>query len=239
MVYSRTIQQEELVFGHAGRVLRNALVVYDSKSNSLWSQFVGEAVQGPYTGTKLELIPSMITTWSKWKEEFPNTLAIETKEATMMQKMMQNFNTSYYKSSTAGMQGEFVEDDRLADKALVIGYADDKNSKAYELNLMTTDRVINDDVGTVPLAVFYHAGTNSTRVFDRFIMGQQLTFEYEGLKDGTETAMDLETTSYWNMLNGLCIDGPLKGANLQDMPSHLSYWFAWTDHYPDTGLYGD
>jgi len=37
----------------------------------------------------------------------------------------------------------------------------------------------------------------------------------------------------------LCIDGPLKGANLQGMPSHLSYWFAWTDHYPDTGLYGD
>ena len=239
MVYSRTVEQEELLFGHAGRVLRNALVVYDSKSNSLWSQFVGEAVQGPYTGTKLELIPSMITTWTKWKQEFPDTLALETRDATMMQKMMQNFNTSYYKNSTAGMQGEFVEDDRLEDKALVIGYADDKYSKAYELSSMARTKVVNDDAGAVPLVVFYHGGTDSTRVFDRFIMGEELTFSYSSKDNGVEIAIDKETQSSWNTLNGVCIKGPLKGHVLQSLPSHLSYWFAWTDHYPDTDLYNN
>jgi len=239
MVYSRTVEQEELLFGHAGRVLRNALVVYDSKSNSLWSQFVGEAVQGPYTGTKLELIPSMITTWTKWKQEFPDTLALETRDATMMQKMMQNFNTSYYKNSTAGMQGEFVEDDRLEDKALVIGYADDKYSKAYELSSMARTKVVNDDAGAVPLVVFYHDGTDSTRVFDRFIMGEELTFSYSSKDNGVEIAIDQETQSSWNTLNGVCIKGPLKGHVLQSLPSHLSYWFAWTDHYPDTDLYNN
>tara|TARA_A100001037_G_scaffold306753_1_gene354989 strand:- start:12352 stop:13065 length:714 start_codon:yes stop_codon:yes gene_type:complete len=237
MVYSRDIRGKELVFGHSGRVLRNALVVYDSDSNSLWSQFVGEAVQGPYTGTKLELIPSMMTTWAKWKEEYPDTLALQTKEVSMMQKMMQTFNASYYTNSSAGMQGEFVEDDRLSDKELVIGYADDQNSKAYQLSKIAREKIINDQIGDVPVTVFYHSGTSSSKLFDRFIMGEELTFKSKGFIEDIEVAVDDQTGSTWNTLNGQCINGTLEGAYLQPLPSHLSYWFAWTDHYPSTFLY--
>lgn len=238
MVYSRMINQKELQFGHAGQVLRNALVLYDSATNSLWSQFVGEAVHGSYTGTKLELVPSMITTWGKWKQEYPETLALETKNINMMQKMMQTFNTSYYKNTSAGMQGEFVEDDRLSDKEFVIGYANDESSKAYQLKELIQEKIVNDSVGEIPIAVFYHPGTNSTRIFDRFIMGQYLTFEYGGQNEsGIEIAIDEETNSTWSLINGECLNGSLVGYSLQPLPSHLSYWFAWTDHYPDTGLY--
>ena len=43
MVYAREIDGETLTFGDAGKVLRNALVVYDHQTQSHWSQFIGEA----------------------------------------------------------------------------------------------------------------------------------------------------------------------------------------------------
>ena len=67
MVYARDIDGTVLTFGDAGKVLRNALVVYDHQTKSEWSQFIGEAVNGPYQGTSLDLIPSQITTWLAWK----------------------------------------------------------------------------------------------------------------------------------------------------------------------------
>jgi hypothetical protein len=236
MVYSRIINRKELTFGHAGRTLRNAIVFYDTATNSFWSQFVGEAVQGDYTGTSLELIPSMITTWEKWKKEYPDTVAMKTNETTMMQKMMQNMNKSYYASSTT-MMGEFVEDVRLSAKEFVLGYAHGSVSKAYSIKNLVKNKIYNEVLNEIPILVGYHVPTNSSKIFDRFVMGKELTFEYAGPnEDGTEIVIDVETGTSWRLLDGLAIEGTLKGSTLQILPSHLSYWFAWTDHYPNTDL---
>ena len=40
----------------------SALVMYDEQTDSLWSQFLGEAVEGPLKETKLELVPSQLLT---------------------------------------------------------------------------------------------------------------------------------------------------------------------------------
>ena len=48
---------------------------------------------------------------------------------------------------------------------------------------------------------------------------------------------DLETSSTWQALTGQAVDGPLVGSALTPLPSHYSFWFAWSDFHPDTELY--
>ena len=43
MVYAREVNGEELTFGVSGLLLRDALVMFDHQTDSLWSQFIGKA----------------------------------------------------------------------------------------------------------------------------------------------------------------------------------------------------
>ena len=48
---------------------------------------------------------------------------------------------------------------------------------------------------------------------------------------------DIETGSLWQVLTGQAVDGPLFGQRLERLPSHYSFWFAWSDFHPATELY--
>jgi hypothetical protein len=50
---------------------------WDHDTGSVWSQPIGEAILGPRTGQRLELLPSELTRWDSWKEAHPETLALD------------------------------------------------------------------------------------------------------------------------------------------------------------------
>ena len=54
----------------------NAMTWWDHETESVWSQPWGRAIQGDYKGVELFLLPSQITTWGSWKNEFPNSLVM-------------------------------------------------------------------------------------------------------------------------------------------------------------------
>ena len=60
----------------SGKLIMNALVMYDHQTDSLWSHFTGAAITGPFAGTKLEIVPALQTTWKRWKELHPDTLVL-------------------------------------------------------------------------------------------------------------------------------------------------------------------
>jgi hypothetical protein len=47
---------------------------------------------------------------------------------------------------------------------------------------------------------------------------------------------DIETESRWHATNGLCVEGELKGEQLEPVVAGLSFWFAWTNFHPSTRL---
>ena len=46
---------------------RDALVMYDRETLSLWSQIGGRAIRGPLRGQTLQPLPSVHATWKEWK----------------------------------------------------------------------------------------------------------------------------------------------------------------------------
>jgi hypothetical protein len=72
-------------------------------------------------------------------------------------------------------------------------------------------------------------------VHDRTVNGEALVFGNQGaLFMNAMTWWDHETDSIWSQPWGRAISGPLKGTELELLPSQLVPWGTWKAEYPDT-----
>ena len=227
-MYSREINGQEHTFGVSGKLIRNVLVMYDRQTETLWSQLLGEAVEGELVGSKLEFVPSWMTTWEQWKEMHPDTVALN-----KGRRGSRDTYESYYSSASAGVIGETLQDDRLYVKEFVTGVELDGAAVAYPFSVLNSEPVVNDVVSDVELLVVFDASTAATAVFNRNVDGQTLTFAGDGFE-----LTDNETGTTWDIFTGQAVDGPLAGQELERIKSTTSFWFGWKDFHPDTVVYG-
>jgi hypothetical protein len=228
-VYSRIIDGEEYTFGVSGKLIMNVLVMYDRQTGTLWSQLLGEAVEGELQGTKLEFLPSLQTTWADWKAQNPDTLALRKGYFGARDPY-----DSYYASGRAGVIGESTQDDRLYVKEFVVGVEINNEPVAFPFSLLNDEPVVNYEVGGEPVLVVFNAETGTGVVYEREVDGQLLTFSRV---EGT-IIMDAETGTEWNGLTGEALEGQLAGSTLSRVKSTSSFWFGWKDWYPDSEIYG-
>jgi thioredoxin-related protein len=71
MVFDRTIGGKVLEFKVSGKLYESNLLMYDTETESLWSQAKSEAVVGAYTGTKLVLRDMSVLSFGVAKKKFP------------------------------------------------------------------------------------------------------------------------------------------------------------------------
>ncbi len=247
LVFRRpTIDSEILTFGTSGNLRFSDLVMWDRQTESWWQQFTGEAIVGDLTGTKLESLPAGIISWVDFKSKYPDAqvLSIET-----------GYQRSYGRNPYAGYDNinshpfAFVGDldTQLPAMARVVGISlEDGQGGAFSLDLLSENQVINENLGELPVVLFWKSGTASaldsgsiadgrdigtTSVFSALAKGQELTFT--ALEDGL--FIDQETGSTWDIF-GDAIDGPMAGSSLDPLPHHDTFWFAWAAFVPDGEL---
>lgn len=231
-MYSREIDGQDLTFGVSGKLIMNVLVMFDRETNTLWSQLLGEAVEGPLKGTKLEFVPAVHMKWADWREQHPDTKAL-------VKGFPGSFSSysRYYTNNSAGVLGENTEDERLRTKQLVVGVAIKDDAVAYPFYATGRDEtLINDEVGGEPILVVFDMEGGSGIVFSRRTEdGAILTFS---VKEGL-TFTDQETGSTWDGRTGSATDGQLTGIQLERVKSTKSFWFGWKDFYPESRVYGE
>jgi hypothetical protein len=232
-VYGRVINGQEFTFGVSGKLIMNALVMYDHQTRTLWSQFLRKGVRGELVGTELEVIPVTQTTWRAWLELHPDTLVLDKRGRYGFDRYR-----GYYESGSAGVMGESTRDARLDRKELVLGVDIGGITKAYPFGALRRNPVLNDAVAGSSALVYFDDATGTALVYDRTVDGRPLTFRLDGEPRGVLTILvDDETNSRWMAFTGLAISGELEGKTLQRALSHLSFWFAWKDWHPETELY--
>ncbi len=196
---------------------RDALIMYDRDSHSLWSQVNGQAVAGPKKGQRLEELPSETTTWGLWKRKHPDTLVLVKPE----------LNRSPYEDYFAdperiGVRGSSNPDGRLAGKELVLGLEREGRFAAMPLRSIASPGLVNVTAFGDPLAV------TPAAAFDRRAGGRTLTFD-----SISDVAMrDRETQSLWSMESGTAIDGPLRSSHLERVSAKVVYWGVWARFHP-------
>lgn len=77
MVHRREVDGQEIVLGNQGDLFRRAMTWWDHDTGSVWTQPRGEAILGPLAGTRLEMLPSTLTSWGTWRRDHPDTLALD------------------------------------------------------------------------------------------------------------------------------------------------------------------
>ena len=244
MVLAREINGQEHTFGVSGKLIMNALVMYDHQTDSLWSQFLSEAVDGPLAGSRLQLLPAQLLTWQGWVEGYPDTLVLDKTGGAGGGQTYGDLGASsydpyggYYQSGSAGVLGEANADPRLASKSLVLGLNNDKVRRAYPGYALAMTPVLNDEYDGRPIVLAFDQDSGVTAVFVRVADGTTLTFEAIIEEDGSSALMrDTETGSVWSRMTGLAVSGPLEGQKLEQLPSFLAFWFTWSDFHPDTEL---
>ena len=232
-MYARQTGEHTLTFGVSGNLIMNALVMYDHQTDSLWSQFLGEAVQGPLEGRHLDAIPALQTSWGAWLDLHPDTTALDKAGG-----FKRDTYGVYYSLSRAGLQREWRKDDRLGAKELVLGLEAGGRARAYPFRRLTVEPLINDRFQGRPVLVAFDSASETGVVYDRSLDGRVLTFRLDDGRDGRMAGMvDRETGTRWVAVTGEAVEGELAGARLERVPSHYSFWFAWKDYHPETEVY--
>ena len=210
----------------------NAMVAYDHQTDSLWAHFTGEAIRGPFVGTRWEIVPALQTTWGRWKDLHPDTLVLDEN----LGYQFDPYETYYTGGWTAG--GRLIRDDTLDPKEYVLGLLVNEGAKAYGFADMSDHPVVNDTVGGSDLVVTFDPESATGGVFSREVDGRTLTFSVLDSPDLTNPVMvDEETGTQWLLLTGEAIQGELKGTSLEQIPSNYSFWFAWKDWNPSTEVF--
>ncbi|WP_337862674.1 DUF3179 domain-containing protein [Nitrososphaera sp.] len=240
-VFKRTLSGDEssaaAEFGTSGKLYNSNLVMYDRSTESLWSQALGQAIAGERAGERLERVPFDLAQWGDWKRLYPQSRVLS-QDTGFDRPYGSDPYGNYYTSPEIYFPVE-NRDGRLGPKEVVVGFESNGVYRAYPLQKIENEHVINDSIGSsdgdrlsVLLVSQYPF---MTRAFDRELDGggwqQVLKFDY---KDGKVT--DRQTASTWDV-EGVATDGPMKGAKLKRLPFDIGFWFEWAAFHPGTELF--
>lgn len=158
LIFDREVDSEELTFGISGLLYQSDVLFYDHQNLSLWSQLEMKAISGPKAGTEMEVLPSVLATWSEWKKKHPNTLVLS--KDTGFSRDYDNMPYGGYESSTNLMFPVENSDGRYhpKEKVLVV-ISSDNVAKAYafkELSKVKTP--LNDKVGLDEITIKFNSG---------------------------------------------------------------------------------
>ncbi|MFU8806877.1 MAG: DUF3179 domain-containing (seleno)protein, partial [Bradymonadaceae bacterium] len=148
IVFSRSIDGQTADFGISGQLYNSNLVMFNRNDEAFFSQLLGQQVTGDSPGRRLEHMPVVQTTWSRWKELYPETLVVTT-------------NTGFHRDYDRYPYGDYRTDDtdtfrpteplhqptyRTKDQALAIMGEETSRAYAFPEIEKSGERVVINDV---------------------------------------------------------------------------------------------
>jgi hypothetical protein len=250
VAFDREVDGRTLEFGTSGKLYKSALVMYDRQTDSLWLHFEGRAIQGPMTGTRLELVPVQLLSFGEWRREHPTGLVLS-RNTGHVRPYGENPYEGY--DTKEGPYGSFFRGPvgpELHPMARVVGVALGDTAAAYAYERLAAGKpagLAQDTLAGREIVVLWTRGTASaldqrlisngrdvgaSGVFVPVADGRRLSVE---VREGT--FVDRETGSTWT-LSGRAVAGPLSGERLEPVPHLDTFWFAWWGHHPETTVFG-
>ncbi len=227
-VYERRVDGEETAFGTAEEVWNSNILLYDQKTDSLWSQLDGVARRGSNMGNALTPYPLRWMKWNEWKQLYPGGEVLSRNTGFVRDYTLDPYGT--YRTNQDVWFLVAKKDDRLATKERIFGVKIGDAAAAYPEKTFGTKPIIHDTIGGQPMVIWKDEETGAVSAFARNTATFVLTFNRE--KFGI---MDAETKSVWNA-DGAAVEGRLKGKRLERLPVVPSFWFCWFAAHPETAL---
>lgn len=193
-------------FGVSGLLWNRNLVMYDAETDSLWSHLLGEAMQGELKGTKLEMLPSEMTTWRAWQRDHPDTTVLN------LSRTSQDFTKEFYTDPSS----------------FVYGWSLALQPYHYPLDAAAKQPILNLTLGKAALTLAFDPDGPEVGLFSRKLGDRELSF----VATRPGRMRDEQTGSIWNASTGVALEGPLKGQRLERQLGMFAYSRAWLTFHP-------
>jgi len=214
--------------GTSGFLYRSNKLMYDQATQSLWSTIEGKPVVGPLVGKgiELEVHPAVTTTWQEWTSMHPDTkvLSLETGHN-------RNYNEGEaYKSYYATDELMFPVldiDSRLKNKdEVMIIRAEEyrQDPLAISTKKIQSKGLIQIMIGDQKIIVV-STKSGGARAYDSGAL------EFKSYKKGV---LKDKSGNAWQVTEDALIG--IDKSQLNRIPSHNAFWFAWYNAYPETRL---
>lgn len=181
-VFDPIVAGERVEFGTSGKLWKSNLVMYDRKTDSYWSQILGEAILGEMTGAKLPLLPSDQLRFGEWKKLHPDGQVLS-RDTGAVRFYGSNPYEDYFSVTNLALSLAKPTDTRLPADAFVLGIVIDGKAKAYEVNAIKRAGQVEDEFGGKTIVLKHDKDLDAVRV-------------YEKLPDGTEERIN-PFSSFW------------------------------------------
>lgn len=165
IVFIPEVKEELVEFGTSGKLYQSNLVMYDRKTDSLWSQVLGEAIAGEMVGTKLKAIPSDVIKFGNWVSENPTGIVLS--QDTGFSRSYDRDPYGDYYTNTGTYFPLSNTDDRLKEKDLILGIVINGQAKAYLPSAVKDKGEVEDTVGGKIIIARYVEEIDSVRLFEK------------------------------------------------------------------------
>jgi len=181
IAFDPLVQGEYVEFGTSGKLFESNLVMYDRKTESYWSQILGEAIDGELTGQTLDSFPSDLVEFGEWKNTFPNGEILSRDTGAERFYGVDPYG-DYYSNEEVFFEVSNT-DERLNKKDFILGIIVNGKTKAYYPPSIEQKGEIRDTFEGKELILRYNKDLKAVQIFER-------------LEDGTEVRIN-PFGSFW------------------------------------------
>jgi hypothetical protein len=232
---------------------RNGVMVMKHKDGTLYSTLSGVAFDGPRKGDRLKPIPTLVSDWGVWLEQYPHAVAYHMFDKYKPVDLATTPNSDAAKSRTTA-------DSRLPQDTPVLGVTSGTTARSFPISELEKTGFAAEKLGGKDCVVLWYG---PTRTAAAYLLEASPPHKYPGPQpnnDGVSPTLpesvtpsrtltlqrddkvalapfvDKETGSRWDIA-GRAVSGELKGWTLKWLDSVQVKWFAWAAEYPHTSIY--
>jgi len=165
IVFDPVVQGERVEFGTSGKLWNSNLVMYDRKTDSLWSQILGEAIVGELTGTQLKVLSSDMTRFGEFKKLHSQGTVLSRDTGTTRFYGQDPYGDYYTTPGTYFPVGK--KDERLGDKDFVLGIVVNGKAKAYWPEAVKKAGEVSDRFEGKDIIARYEKDIDAVRLFEK------------------------------------------------------------------------
>ncbi len=235
IIYSRRGEEGEVRrFGTSGLLYRSNKLMFDHATKTLWSNLTGKPVLGALGGQAGELrqIPVTLTTWEDWKQRHPETSTLDLAGVKKQFRGRYDFDYLPGAADRARRGVSFpvwLQSDRLGANAEVFTLRLGGQAKAYPVERVLAEGVVNDVVGGMEVLLLGDVASGAIRAYER--RGHSFTGSAEAPVDSSG--------GRWKVTETALVPAADGGTALDRLPGHIAFWFGWYAFYPETEIYGE